>query len=158
MKNVLEMIILTLVDNKEEVGIMPSVGFISNVTITINYEVLKDILETGIIDKEKAYLFNGELKDLAEDGYYMANTVEYASRIAWPDQDIINIACKGKVGFLPLNYISYPYMMNLLSLPDFKSDYSREKLYDSIINPFTSFLISSECLVLCKTSFAIRTC
>ncbi len=53
----------------------------------------------------------------------------------WNDQDIMNISCGGKVGFLPLNYISYPYMIDLLSNPDFESDYSREELYDSIINP-----------------------
>ena len=53
----------------------------------------------------------------------------------FPDQDIMNIACDGKVGFIPLNYISYPYMIDLLQKPDFISDYSREELYDSIINP-----------------------
>ena len=53
----------------------------------------------------------------------------------FPDQDIINISCEGKVGYLPLNYISYPYMIDLLQKPDFISDYSREELYDSIINP-----------------------
>lgn len=53
----------------------------------------------------------------------------------FPDQDIVNIACEGKVGFIPLNYISYPYMIDLLENPDFTSDYTREELYDSIINP-----------------------
>ena len=53
----------------------------------------------------------------------------------WPDQDIINIACEGNVGFVPLNYISYPYMIDCLQNPKFISDYSREELYDSIINP-----------------------
>lgn len=53
----------------------------------------------------------------------------------WNDQDIVNIACGGKVGFLPLNYISYPYLIDLLKNPEFKSNYSREELYDSIINP-----------------------
>lgn len=59
------------------------------------------------------------------------NTIEKI----FPDQDIVNIACEGKVGFIPLNYISYPYLMDLLQNPDFDSDYSREELYDSIINP-----------------------
>lgn len=53
----------------------------------------------------------------------------------WNDQDIVNIACEGKVGFIPLNYISYPYLIDLLQKPDFDSDYTREELYDSIINP-----------------------
>lgn len=53
----------------------------------------------------------------------------------WNDQDIVNIACEGKVGFLPLNYISYPYLIDLLEKSDFTSDYTREELYDSIINP-----------------------
>ena len=53
----------------------------------------------------------------------------------FPDQDIVNIACEGNVGFIPLNYISYPYMIDLLEKPEFESDYTREELYDSIINP-----------------------
>lgn len=53
----------------------------------------------------------------------------------WPDQDVINIACNNQVSFLPLNYISYPYMLDLLKNPTFTSDYSREELYDSIIHP-----------------------
>ena len=53
----------------------------------------------------------------------------------WNDQDIVNISCAVKVGYLPLNYISYPYMIELLAKPDFVSDYTREELYDSIINP-----------------------
>lgn len=53
----------------------------------------------------------------------------------WNDQDIVNIACGGMVGFIPLNYISYPYLIDLLIKPDFVSDASREELYDSLINP-----------------------
>lgn len=53
----------------------------------------------------------------------------------WNDQDIVNIACEGKVGFIPLNYISYPYMLDLLQEKDFTSDYTRNELYDSILNP-----------------------
>lgn len=53
----------------------------------------------------------------------------------WNDQDIVNIACNGKVSFLPLNYISYPYLIDLLKKSDFVSDYSREELYDSILHP-----------------------
>lgn len=53
----------------------------------------------------------------------------------WNDQDIINIACKNKVAYIPLNYISYPYMLNHLMLDDFVSHYSVRELWDSIINP-----------------------
>lgn len=51
------------------------------------------------------------------------------------DQDVMNIACENKVAFLPLNYISYPYMLDLLRNPDFVSHYTRDELFDSIINP-----------------------
>ena len=53
----------------------------------------------------------------------------------WNDQDIMNISCDNKVAYIPLNYISYPYMLDLLKLPDFPSHYTREELWDSIINP-----------------------
>ncbi len=53
----------------------------------------------------------------------------------WNDQDIINISCEGKVAHIPLNYISYPYLPELLRNPDFTSHYTRDELYDSIINP-----------------------
>lgn len=53
----------------------------------------------------------------------------------WNDQDIMNIACKNKVIHIPLNYISYPYMLKHLSLPEFVSHYSAQELWDSIINP-----------------------
>lgn len=51
------------------------------------------------------------------------------------DQDIMNIACENHVAFLPLNYISYPYLLDLLRKPDFISHYSHDELFDSIINP-----------------------
>ncbi len=53
----------------------------------------------------------------------------------WPDQDIMNIACMGHIGFLPLNYISYPYLLERMNQPGFESHYSREELYDSLMNP-----------------------
>ena len=96
-----------------------------------HYEILKDKYIAGGI-----WLMN--LKKMREEKLekYMLDIINDNSIIKrWNDQDIINIACKGKVGFLPLNYISYPYMMNLLTLPDFTSDYSKDELYDSIINP-----------------------
>ena len=54
---------------------------------------------------------------------------------SWPDQDIMNIACDNKVVFIPLNYIAYPYMYDLLQRPDFISHYTTDELWDSIINP-----------------------
>lgn len=53
----------------------------------------------------------------------------------FPEQDIMNIACENHVGFIPLNYISYPYLLDLLRKPDFISHYSRKEMFDSIINP-----------------------
>ena len=53
----------------------------------------------------------------------------------WNDQDIMNISCENKVVYIPLNYISYPYLDKFLIKDDFVSHYSRDELYDSIINP-----------------------
>jgi len=53
----------------------------------------------------------------------------------WNDQDVMNIACAGKVAFLPLNYIAYPYLRDNLARGPFDSPYTRDELYDSIIRP-----------------------
>lgn len=53
----------------------------------------------------------------------------------WNDMDVMNIACDNKVEYIPLNYISYPYLLASLVKGDFVSNFSREDLYDSIINP-----------------------
>lgn len=53
----------------------------------------------------------------------------------WNDQDIMNIACDNKVAYIPLNYIAYPYMIQFLEAPSFQSHYTRDELWDSIINP-----------------------
>lgn len=53
----------------------------------------------------------------------------------WNDQDIMNIACENKVAYIPINYISYPNLDEYLVKDDFISPYTREELYDSIINP-----------------------
>ena len=53
----------------------------------------------------------------------------------WNDQDIMNISCDNKVAYLPLNYIAYPYLPDLLQLPNFESHYSRDELWDSVLNP-----------------------
>lgn len=53
----------------------------------------------------------------------------------WNDQDVMNIACAGKVKFLPLNYIGYPYLWEYLAKPDFTSHYTRNELHDSVLHP-----------------------
>lgn len=53
----------------------------------------------------------------------------------WNDMDIMNIACDNNVEYIPLNYIAYPYLLDEMQKKGFKSDFSREELYDSIINP-----------------------
>ena len=96
-----------------------------------HYEMLRDKYIAGGI-----WVMN--LKKIREDNLEnkMVEVINDDTIIKrWNDQDIVNIACEGKVGFIPLNYISYPYMIDLLENPDFTSDYTREELYDSIINP-----------------------
>lgn len=96
-----------------------------------HYEMLHDRYIAGGI-----WLMN--LKKIREDNLEkkMVDVIKDESIIKrWNDQDIINISCEGNVGFLPLNYISYPYMIDLLQKSDFVSDYNRDELYDSIINP-----------------------
>lgn len=98
---------------------------------TENFEMLKDIYIAGGI-----WVMN--LKKIREDNLEqrMQEIIEDKSIIKkWNDQDIINIACQGKVEFIPLNYISYPYMYDLLQNSKFESHYTKEELYDSIINP-----------------------
>lgn len=51
------------------------------------------------------------------------------------EQDLLNIACNNKVKYIPLNYIGYPYIEDYILKPDFKSHYTKEEMYDSIINP-----------------------
>lgn len=53
----------------------------------------------------------------------------------WNDQDIMNISCNNRVAYIPLNYIAYPYIRDLLTQTDFTSHYIRDELWDSIINP-----------------------
>lgn len=53
----------------------------------------------------------------------------------WPDQDIMNIACDNRVAYIPLNYISYPYMIDLLKSGTFTSHYTNDELWDSVVNP-----------------------
>ncbi len=96
-----------------------------------NYEKFKDSYFGGGI-----WLLN--LKKIREDNLEarMLEIVQDERIIKrWNDQDIMNLACDNKVAFIPLNYISYPYLHSLLQNPAFTSHYTRDELYDSIISP-----------------------
>lgn len=45
-------------------------------------EVLSRYGNTSFKEKNKSYLFNGEIKDLASDGYYLANMVSYKADLS----------------------------------------------------------------------------
>lgn len=53
----------------------------------------------------------------------------------WPDQDLMNLAVKDKIKFIPLNFISYPYLLKSMRQDNFCSYYSSSELYDSIMHP-----------------------
>ena len=96
-----------------------------------HYDMLKDSYIVGGIwvmnlRKIRADGLESKMLDVVKDDTIVKR---------WNDQDIVNIACGGKVAFLPLNYISYPYLPGLLRDPSFTSHYSRDELYDSFINP-----------------------
>ncbi len=96
-----------------------------------HYEMLKDTYFAGGI-----WVMN--LKKIREDNLEekMLKIIKDNTIVKrFPDQDIMNIACENKVEFLPLNYIFYPYMQDLLKNPDFESHYTKEEMYDSIFNP-----------------------
>ena len=95
------------------------------------YEKLKDCYIAGGI-----FVLNADMirRDHLEDK--MIETIkDHSIPKRWLDQDILNIACDTKVGYIPLSYISYPYLIDLLKDPNFSSHYSREELYDSILKP-----------------------
>ena len=96
-----------------------------------HYEMLKDSYIAGGI-----WVMN--LAKIREDGLEtrMLDIVNDDTIVKrWNDQDVVNIACGGKVAFLPLNYISYPSLPGILRNPSLTSHYSRDELYDSFINP-----------------------
>lgn len=96
-----------------------------------NYEKFKDSYFAGGI-----WVLN--LKKIREDNLEqkMITIINDDTIIKrWNDQDIMNLACDNKVEFLPLNYISYPYLHSCMKAPDFISHYSRKELYESIIFP-----------------------
>ena len=100
-------------------------------------------LSNEIYNKVKDTYFGGgiwvmNLKKIREDNLEekMINIIKDDSITKrWPDQDIMNIVCDNKVEFLPLNYISYPYLPTCFKDDTFISHYTREELYDSMINP-----------------------
>jgi lipopolysaccharide biosynthesis glycosyltransferase len=51
------------------------------------------------------------------------------------DQDIMNIACEGRVKFISLRYISFPYLTDMMNKDGFESHYSKEELMESIYKP-----------------------
>lgn len=96
-----------------------------------HYEMLKDSYIAGGI-----WVMNLDLirkDDLESEMMKIIDDETIVKR--WNDQDIMNIACRGKVAHIPLNYIAYPYMMQFLKRPNFTSHYTEEELWDSIINP-----------------------
>ena len=96
-----------------------------------HYDMLKDSYLAGGI-----WVLN--LKKIREDGIEekMLDVIRDDTIVKrWNDQDVINIACGGRVAFLPLNYISYPYLLDFIRRPDFVSHFSRDELFDSYIHP-----------------------
>ncbi len=96
-----------------------------------HYQMLKDSYLAGGI-----WVMN--LKKIRDDNLEqrMIEIVNDDSIVKrWNDQDVINIACAGKVSFLPLNYICYPYLRSCMEQADFISHYSKAELYDSLLHP-----------------------
>lgn len=96
-----------------------------------HYEMLKDCYLAGGI-----WVMN--LKKIREDNLEarMLEIIRDDTIVKrWNDQDVMNIACAGKVRFLPLNYIGYPSLRDSLMAGPFDSPYTRDELYDSIIRP-----------------------
>lgn len=95
------------------------------------YEKLKDTYFGGGIwvmnlEKIRQDDLEGKMLEIIKDD---------SIRKRWLDQDIMNIACENKVAYIPLNYVAFPYLLDYLQKPDFVSHYSRDELFDSIINP-----------------------
>ena len=96
-----------------------------------HYEKLKDTSFAGgiwVLNLKQIRLDNLENKmlDIIKDNSIVKR---------WPDQDIMNIACDNNIEYIPLNYISYPYLQESMIDKNLPSHYSKEELYDSIINP-----------------------
>ena len=96
-----------------------------------HYEMLKDCYLAGGV-----WVMN--LKKIREDRLedrMLAIIRDDTIVKRWNDQDVMNIACAGKVRRLPLNYIGYAYLRDYLDRPGLDSPYTRDELYDSIIRP-----------------------
>ncbi len=96
-----------------------------------HYEKLKDTSFAGgiwVLNLKQIRLDNLENKmlDIIQDNSIVKR---------WPDQDIMNIACDNNIKYIPLNYISYPYMQEKIIDKNLPSHYSKEELYASVINP-----------------------
>ena len=96
-----------------------------------HYEMLKDCYLAGGIwvmnlEKIRADRLEDRMLEIIRDDTIVKR---------WNDQDVMNIACAGKVRRLPLNYIGYPYLRDYLDRPGLDSPYTRDELYDSIIRP-----------------------
>jgi len=96
-----------------------------------HYEMLKDKYVSGGIwvlnlAKIREDRLEDRMMEIVRDGSIVKR---------WNDQDVMNIACAGKVKFLPLNYISLPFLDEIMRQPEFDSYYTRDELYDSVIRP-----------------------
>lgn len=57
-------------------------------------------------------------------------------RLVWNDQDVMNLACDLKVGYLPYKYVSIPCWYEMLHKMDYKDDYhDSSDLYEAVYNP-----------------------
>jgi len=96
-----------------------------------HYEVLKDRYVSGGIwvlnlAKIRADRLEDRMLEIVRDDTIVKR---------WNDQDVMNIACSGKVKFLSLNYIALPFLDEAMRTPGFESHYTRDELYDSVIRP-----------------------
>lgn len=96
-----------------------------------NYDLLKDNYIAGGIWVLNLSLIRQD--DLESKMINILQNDEIEKR--WIDQDVMNLSCIRKTKLLPLNYISYPYLIDLLKDPLFESHYSESELYDSILSP-----------------------
>ena len=58
------------------------------------------------------------------------------TKLLWPDQDIMNIACDGQVTYLSYQYVSIPYWINKMKELDYKDEYyPNNELYRAMYSP-----------------------
>lgn len=57
-------------------------------------------------------------------------------RLVWNDQDVMNLACDLRVGYLPYKYVSIPCWYELLRKINYKDEYHEDnELYEAVYNP-----------------------